>query len=198
MSNSYSLISSKDVQLQASAYCLSSQSQNQAEESYNPSQISGEPQIESLQILGYDARSVTELQAHDGNPMLAGSGGDGDANIEQDERVAVYVTNNSVQKVVIDELSFGSTIYSYTTIPGNKLSAFYDAANLTPGKYAILTNTPNSVLSEGLAVLKPYETVTFVIDLNKDLTVGRGTQFKVTTDNGNVFVGTVSIGQQSG
>ena len=198
MSNSYSLISSKDVQLQASAYCLSSQSQNQAEESYNPSQISGEPQIESLQILGYDARAVTALKADNGINMIDGSAGDGDTNVERDERVAIYVTNNSVQKVVIDELSFGGTIYSYTTIPGNKLSAFYDTANLTPGKYAILINTPNSMLSEGLAVLKTYETVTFVIDLDSDLKVGRGTQFKVTTDNGNVFVGTVSIGQQSG
>ena len=47
---------------------------------FSSSQISGTPQIESVQILGYDARAVAELQAHDGNLMLDDSGGDTDPN----------------------------------------------------------------------------------------------------------------------
>jgi len=54
------------------------------------------------------------------------------------------------------------------------------------------------LLAEQAPELQPGETATFIIDLDTDLRVGRSSQFKLTTSNGNVFVGTISIGQQSG
>jgi FlaG/FlaF family flagellin (archaellin) len=166
---------------------------------FSSAQISGSPNIEAVKIVGYDARAVPELRADNGQMMAAGTAsGDGDANVERDERVAVYITNDSVQKVVIAQLSFGGTIYNYTTITGNTLSAWNDIADLTPGKYAILTGTPASMLSEGAGEIKPGQTATIVIDLDSDLRVGRGTQFKVTTTNGAAFVSTVNVGQQAG
>ena len=66
---------------------------------FSSSQISGTPQIEAVKIEGYDARAIINLQMHNGNLMVATSG-DTDSNVEVNERVAVYVTNNSVQKIV--------------------------------------------------------------------------------------------------
>ena len=42
------------------------------------------------------------------------------------------------------------------------------------------------------------QSVTFLIDLDSDLKISRGTQFKITTSNGAVFVDTVFVGQQVG
>jgi hypothetical protein len=130
--------------------------------------------------------------------VAGGSGGDGDALVETGERVAVYLTNDSVQKIVIAELSFGGTIYTYTTVGAGVLTAFDDPTELIQGEYAILTNTPTSMLTEGAGEIQPGETVTILIDLDSDLRVGRGTQFKLTTTNGAAFVSTVNVGQQAG
>lgn len=167
---------------------------------FSSAQISGTPTVEAVKILGYDARAVTALQADNGIIMSAGTAGDGNPQLQRDERVAVYVTNDSVQKVVIAELSFGGTIYNYTTVTGNTLTVWNDAAanSLSPGRYAILSDTPGSMLSEGAGEVAPGETVTVIIDLDSDLRVGRGTQFKLTTTNGAAFVSTVNVGQQAG
>ena len=164
---------------------------------FSSSQISGTPQIESIKILGYDARAVTALQAHDGNLMLAGSAGNADAIKQQGERVAVYLTNDSVQKIVLGQISFGGYIYQYVDASGTGLGA-YNGANIPQGNYTILTGTPDTLLAQGAGELKPGQTATVVLDIDSDLRVGRSSQFKVTTSNGNVFVGTVSVGQQSG
>ena len=170
---------------------------------FSSSQISGSPNIEAVKILGYDARAVANLQADDGNTLSSAlnSAGNGNPDVEADERVAVYLTNDSVQKIVIAELSFGGTVYNYTTITGDALSDWDDAVDLIPGTYAVITDaaaSPSGVLSQGAAEVKAGETVTILIDLDSDLRVGRGTQFKLTTTNGGTFVSTVNVGQQAG
>ena len=165
---------------------------------FSSAQISGTPTVEAVKILGYDARAVAQLQADNGITMVAGSAGDADALVETGERVAVYVTNDSVQKVVIAELSFGGTVYNYTTLATNTLGAYTGADGLANGEYGILVGTPSSMLAEGAGEIAPGETVTVIIDLESDLRVGRGTQFKVTTTNGAAFVSTVNVGQQAG
>jgi len=165
---------------------------------FSSSQISGTPQIESVQILGYDSRAVTVLQAHDGNLMLAGSAGDIDANKEQGERVAIYLTNNSVQKIVLGAISFGGYTYQYIDASATGLGS-YLSANVPQGNYTVLiSTTPDELLAQGAGELVAGQTVTVVLDLDSDLRIGRSSQFKLTTSNGNVFVGTVSVGQQSG
>jgi archaeal type IV pilus assembly protein PilA len=165
---------------------------------FSSAQISGAPPIEAIAILGYDARTITELQSHDGNNMLINSGGNGNQNKEFDERIAVYLRSDSAQTIAISELSFGGTVYNYTTITGNTLTDWNDLVDLTPGKYSILTRSPDSILSLGAPVIQPGQTITFLIDLDNDLRVGRSTQFKMTTTNGGVFVGTIAVGQQLG
>jgi len=173
---------------------------------FSSSQISGTPQIELVQILGYDARSVTLLQMHDGNdmgPILVSSSGDGDPNVEADERVAIYLTNNSVQKVILGEIAFGGYIYQYKNVAVAGLE-LWDAApgdaGLNRGNYTVLTGTNggDQLLDEGAGEIKAGQTATIILDLESDLRIGRSSQFKLTTSNGNVFVSTVSVGQQSG
>ena len=168
---------------------------------FSSAQISGTPQIESLQILGYDSRSVAALKMHNGNPMIATSG-DGDANVEAGERVAVYLTNHSVQKIVLGEITFGGTKYSYVNAATLGLGPYttVTAGQLRNGNFTVVTGTNggDQLLAEGAGELKAGQTATILLDLDSDLRIGRSSQFKLTTSNGNVFVGTVSVGQQSG
>lgn len=165
---------------------------------FSSAQISGAPTIEAITILGYDSRAVTQLQSHDGQDMSPNSGGDGNAAVEFDERVAVYIRSDSAQSIAIAELTFGGTIYNYTTITGNTVSDWTDAVDLIPGTYSILTKSPDSILSLEAPSIRSGQTVTVLLDLDSDLRVGRATQFKMTTTNGAVFVGTIAVGQQLG
>jgi len=170
---------------------------------FSSSQISGTPQIELLKIEGYDARAVINLQMHNGNDMIA-TAGDIDSLVEVNERVAVYVTNNSVQKVVLGEIWLGGFQYDYVNVnlaPGG-LGVFGTVVvgELRTTNYTVLTGTNggDQLLNEQAGEIQPGQTATIIFDLESDLRIGRSSQFKLTTSNGNVFVGTLSVGQQSG
>ncbi len=60
-------------------------------------QISGFPSIEAMKFVGYDARDTDALMTHDGSVLPAGTGGFADGAKRQDERIAVYLQNNSVK-----------------------------------------------------------------------------------------------------
>ncbi len=170
---------------------------------FSSSQISGTPQIESIQFQGYDARASTLLQAHDGNNMQTVAN-DADASVEADERIAIYVTNNSVQKIVLGEISFGGFEYSYVNAATGGLGAWNTAVagELRQTNYTVLTGTTGGtaevLLNEGAGEIKAGQTATIILDLESDLRIGRSSQFKLTTSNGNVFVATIGVGQQSG
>jgi len=170
---------------------------------FSSSQISGQPQIEAVTILGYDARAVTNIIMHDGNPMFDTSG-DGDSNVQAGERVAVYITNDSVQKIVLGEITFGGVEYTFKNVNAAGMGNWDTviATELLPTNYTILARTipggPDILLNEGAGEIKPGQTATLILDLESDMRIGRSSQFKLTTSNGNVFVGTASVGQQSG
>ena len=172
---------------------------------FSSSQISGTPQIESLKIEGYDARAVPNLQTHDGQDMQQTSG-DIDSLVEINERVAVYVTNNSVQKVVLGEIWLSGFQYDYVNVnlaPGGLgLFGTTTAGELRTTNYTVLTGTAGGtadvLLNEAAGEIQAGQTATIILDLESDLRIGRSSQFKITTSNGNVFVGTLSVGQQSG
>jgi archaeal type IV pilus assembly protein PilA len=162
---------------------------------FSSSQISGVPTIEAIKVLGYDARDATALQAHDGAIMSANSAGVQDGAKQADERVAIYLKNDSVQKISIAELRFAGAIYNFTS-----QSALDGFAGTAPdqGEYAVLTDTPGELLTASAGEIQPGEIVTIVVDLDENIKIGRDSQFKMTTTNGAVVVSTVNIGQQSG
>jgi len=163
---------------------------------FSQAQISGTPTVEAVKIIGYDARDVDFLKAHDNTDMAAGTGGDPAViGKNADERVAVYVKNDSVNQVLFTEIRLGGTVYSYDT--SASLSPFGDATDLIPGEYSILSDS-STILQEQTAILQPGQTGTILIDLEDDFPIGRDTQFKLTTTNGAIFVGTVVMGQNSG
>ncbi len=163
---------------------------------FSQSQISGTPSIESIKILGYDARDVDALRVHDGVTMAVGTGGDSSIlGKNVDERIAVYVKNDSVQQMLIAELRIGGTVYNYDTAAA--VGAWNDIADLLPGEYSVLTDS-TSILQEQAASLQPGETATILVDLDSNFPIGRDTQFRLQTTNGAVFVGTVVMGQNAG
>ena len=165
---------------------------------FSSSQISGTPQIEALEVVGYDASDADALLAHEGTTMLAASGGVADNSKDAGERVAVYIKNDSVQKITISELRFAGELYSFVPAVAN-LDTAAAAAAPTQGGYVILNDpSANGVLNSNQGELQPGETASIVLGLNQNIKIGRDTQFNLKTTNGNVIVGTVNIGQQSG
>jgi len=161
---------------------------------FNQAQISGSPIIESVQSLGYDARDVTELTAHNGNVMAVGTAGDPAVlGKNVDERVAVHISNQSVNPILLKEIRLGGTVYEYDTSI-EPLGAWDDTVNLVPGKYFIMRDSTR-IIQEPIPLLQPGQFVTILIDLEDNFPIGRDIQFKLTTASGAVFTSTVIMGK---
>ncbi len=160
---------------------------------FNQAQISGTPTIESVKILGYDARDVTKLDAHNGVQMAADGSAPGTAGKNVGEYVVVYVKNDSVNQVLLSEIRLGGDVYTYK-VAAVPIAAF--SAD-TGGTYTVMDNSTHGITGQA-GVAEPGETIGILIDLNDNFPTGRDTQFKLTTTNGAVFVSTVVMGQNSG
>lgn len=161
---------------------------------FSSSQISGKPTIEALKILGYDARATDIIQNQNGVNFGAASGGNADTLKQAGENVAVYIKNDSVQAITLSELRFGGAVYTFTSSP-----TLVSLDALTGGQYTIASGGATELITtNSAAVIQPGQTTSVVVSLSEDMKSGRDTQFKLTTTNGAVFVGTVVIGQQSG
>jgi flagellin-like protein len=157
---------------------------------FSSSQISGKPNIESIKVIGYDGRDIaTGLSDHNGVPMALSAGTAN--NIKSaGEYVVAYLKNDSVQAVTLSEVRLGGAPYNYEP-------ATFGANN---GVYKVLLSGGSSDLfsTSQVGEIQPGQTVTIVMKLSENMKIGRDAQFKITTTNGAVFVGTVVIGQQSG
>ena len=175
---------------------------------FSSAQISGAPQIESLQITGYDATDVDNLQLHDGGlvdqqtPVTVFSGNPNDE-LLTGERIAVYVVNQGVGQAALTEVRFAGAVYTYE--PGLAALETFDI-----GASEILAAQEFHIVNRGIAtglpelsqaptaILEPGQQATILLELQQDVQFGRDAQFKLTTAQGAVFVGTVVAGQQSG
>jgi len=85
---------------------------------FSTTQISGAPQIELVKIFGYDLRDVSPMKVHNGLDIDPGNCcGVADGIKNPDERITIYIQNNSINPVTISELRFGGVVYQYTTYP---------------------------------------------------------------------------------
>ncbi len=164
---------------------------------FSSSQISGVPTIEAIKVLGYDARDAATLTAHDGVAMTpADSAGVVDGAKSAGERIAVYLKNDSVQKITVAELSFAGQTYAFN---GTASSLdVYTGGNIQQGGFAILESTPDVLVQASAGEIRAGQVATLILDLDQNIKIGRDSQFKLTTTNGAVIVHTVNIGQQSG
>jgi len=164
---------------------------------FNDTQISGYPSIEAIVIFGNDARDVSALTAHNGEIMPLDTAGDPTlVGKYADERVAVYIKNNSVNQVHLSEIRLAGTVYDYNTST-DPLGVWDDATNLVPGEYSVLTDS-SSILQEQAALLNPGQSATILIDLNDGFPINRDAQFKLTTINGAIFIDTIIMGHNKG
>jgi len=155
-------------------------------------QISGTPTIESVKILGYDARDVVNLIAPDGIAMTVASGDPNTQGKNIGERVLVYLRNDSAERILFSEVRLGGEVYQYNTV--DPIPVFTPG---TGGTYGILTNSTHMITDQA-GLVQPGEIVGIIIDLNDNFPVGRDTQIKLTTTNGAVIIGTVVMGQNKG
>jgi len=173
---------------------------------FSSAQISGAPQIESLKIVGYDATDGAALEIHDGVDSGVAQGAAANDGLLADDRIAIYLQNNSVQKVTLSEIRFAGTVYSFVAGPPsplNQIDAFGGVGVLatSTAAYMIATNSnagPADVLDTTSAEIQPGGQVSLILQLDENVKIGRDAQFKLTTTNGAVFVGTVIAGQQTG
>ena len=166
------------------------------QEIINDTQISSHIAIESVRILGYDIRDLSELHSHNGLYMKDDTAGIPDGLKAETERIAIYVQNHSVQKIVIDELRFVGTVYEFSGTY-NKLDSWELNESPSQGEYVILSNTPDLLVEEGAAVLQPGKIASLIIGLDESFKIGRTAQLKLTTVQGFVIVGTIVIGNEA-
>jgi hypothetical protein len=133
------------------------------------------------------------MKLHDGGQTTAATGTAGNG-LLTGERVAVYVQNQGVNKVTLGEIRFAGTVYSYVQGVG-PLSGF---TNGTGGTFSIVSQSPGTLVSTTSPEIQAGQQATILLDLAENVKTGRDAQFKLSTSNGAVFVGTVVAGQQSG
>jgi hypothetical protein len=179
-----------------------------AQEYFTESQVSGTPTIEFVKIIGYDARDAEQVKAHDGIEILpTNCCGESDGLKKANERITIYLQNNSVKPVFISEIRISGVVYDFTTytvIPPPFGIGKWDHALTKPqqGEYVILTGHDGTVGGDLLEfpapVMQPGELITVLADLDQRYNIPRDVQFKLTTSNGAVFVSTIIMGQYSG
>jgi len=160
------------------------------QEIFNTTQSSTDLPIESIRISGYDARDATRLQVHNGLFTNDNSAGASNEFILKNERIGIYLQNNSVEKIVISELRFAGTVYEFSG-DTNKLGSF--GSNTTPGEgeFVILSKAPDVLVNSSTAELQPGQLATVILGLDEPFKLGRTAQIKVTTTNGFVILGTI-------
>ena len=167
-----------------------------SQEFFSDAQVSGFSEMEFLKIEGYDGRDVAQLDAHDDSPMLAGSGGVQDNLKQVGERMAVYITNHSVDRVTITEVRFNGDLYTFNNGVAT-LDTFVGATAPTLGGYVLLIDpSTNGLLNSDVPFLEPGQTVTIVLGITENIKVGRDTQIRIETQVGTVFLGTV-VGEKA-
>ncbi len=172
-----------------------------SEDSFTYLAISNSPQINSLEITGFDARDASVLILHDGlktNNSASPGDFDGQASngLLKGERIAVYVQNNSVSTVYFSEVRFAGSELVFA--PGSTLTA-YSTAFMNPGEFVIATKgTTGAANLSSSAKLQAGQEATFLIELDGNIPIQRDTSFKIVTTNGAGFVETVYLGHQTG
>jgi len=167
---------------------------------FSTTQVSGSMGPELVKIVGYDTRDVKTLKIHNGLDIDGSSCcGDPDGKKSIDERITIYIQNNTPLPITIAELRFVGVVYQYTTY--EKLGPWNpDPIGPQPGEYVIMTGPDakngGDILQEPTPKIQAGGIVTLVLDLDRDLKGGRDMQVKLTTLKGNVFVSTILEGQQ--
>ncbi len=179
-----------------------------AQEFFGETQISVTPSVELIKIIGYDARDVQQVKAHDGIEILPENCcGESNGLKNFNERIAIYVENNSVEQIFFSEIRIFGETYEFTsytvTPPPFGIGVWnHGSTKPQPGEYVLLTGHDGTkdgdLLANPAPTIQPGETLTILADLKNSYNIPRDTQVKLTTTSGNIFVSTIIMGQESG
>ena len=167
-------------------------------------QASGLSGIESMVFVGYDATDQDSLIYHDGiisNPVANWHGNQISDRLNQGERIAIYIQNNSAKKIILQEVRLAGNVYDFQDMgPANKMTA-YSANVLESGEYTIVKNgnqnSPADTISGNSPILESGQYATLILELDKNFNYGRDMQFRLTTSNGGIWVYSAIVGQQN-
>ncbi len=157
------------------------------------SQLSGAPSIELVKFLGHDTRDTFRLVEASEIMLMDYSGGIPDGTKNSGERVAIFVQNHGINKLVLNELRFAGTVYTFTPNVGTLGSFLPDLAPST-GEYVILLKAPNVLLDSLTPTIEPGQTATLILSLDSSIKIGRQAQVKITTNHGSAFLATATMG----
>jgi hypothetical protein len=166
-------------------------------------QITGGPTIQLIQIVGYDARDVQQVKAHDGIDIdsVGECCGTADGLNNVDERISIYLKNNSVEQVFLSEIRIAGAVYNYTTTSSG-IKNWNGGSAPHPGEYVILTGhdgySDGDILQDLDPSMQPGEIITILVDLDRPFKTGRDAQFQIITTDGALFVFTMIMGQDKG
>ncbi len=152
------------------------------------------PQIESLQIFGYDARDTASLTPHDGGTAITVSAA-ADGILDDDDGIIVYVRNQGAGPVVIEKIKiFGA---DYTVAQGVTTAS---AAAPVSQKFSISTDGTTTVTGE--AVINAGQEASIIIryeeNTNGEIKIGRPIPVVIVTGNGATFTKQLQNGVQVG
>jgi len=169
-----------------------------SQDAFSNSQISGSPQIELVEIVGYDARDGKKIMAHDGIDIIPKNCcGSANGVLRDDERIAIHIQNNSIQPITISEFRLGGAVYDYTTY--SELGSWNGGQGPQPKEYVIMTGSDGMVggdiLQGTTPLVQPGELITILVDLDRQYSLAEDSQVRITTTNGAVFVTTIMMGQ---
>jgi archaeal type IV pilus assembly protein PilA len=156
----------------------------------NSTQVSGFPQIELVQIPGFDGRDAAHLEVHDGNYISAQMSGNfvDDGKKGKLERLVIYVKNDSPKTITISELSIAGDVYPYS----NPSTTW-----IPLGTYAILPySSPEKFLQNPSPQILSGQEVTIICSLDEAIKLDRSFQFRVVTGSGSIWIGTIKTGVQ--
>jgi len=170
---------------------------------FSSAQISGSPQIESIKILGYDATDGNSTQFHDGVIANFTSGLDTSDGLLAGDYIAVYLKNDSVNKVTMSEIRLAGSVYTYQDQVGNTIPD-YDAGSPIPEQgytIALAADGGGGVpvgINSFTPEMEPGQHVTVLLSLDTDMPLGVDFQFLMTTTRGTIVVEMINMGSQSG
>ncbi|MGD8431641.1 MAG: hypothetical protein PVG23_03600 [Nitrosopumilaceae archaeon] len=144
----------------------------------------------SIKIIGYDTRDLISLESHDGHNMIENIAFVDDSKKSIREDIAVYIKNESIREVLIDRIELDDRRHLYRIYPDE---------DALPRTFTMIEScSENSCFS-------PYEipridagkTNTLLIKTFDEYSDGEVLPLKITTESGEVFIGTITIGQKT-
>lgn len=166
---------------------------------FTDSQITTSPPIESLSIVGHDARDleagVALLCANGDDNPLVGVTEDNKIVGADDEAIAVYILNNSPKAVTISELRIGGLVFQGGP---DDVDGYDETADPTGVGVWALYDASCTVKDDVLPTLEPGETVTLIAIPDGTYKVGREAPINIITGAGNKFTGSIPVGTQRG